>query len=110
MAIGFVVGTMWFSWVLRPNLPKEEKLSTYECGENPVGMARLQFNFRYYVFALLFILFEVEAVFLYPWAVRFSKFIREGLGGFIVIEMIIFVLILVLGLIYAWRCGDLKWV
>lgn len=91
--------------ILRPNRPTEQKLETYESGVNPTGDMWSQSNIRYYVFALLFVLFDVEAVFIFPWASRLEAF---GLFG--LIEMAIFVFILLLGLIYAWRKGMLKWV
>jgi NADH-quinone oxidoreductase subunit A len=82
-----------------------EKYSTYECGESPTGSAWIQFNIRFYVFALIFIVFDVEIMFLFPWAVVFKK-----LGPFAFIEGLIFVGILVVGLAYVWRKGDLSWV
>ena len=91
--------------VLRPSRFSEEKLTTYECGENPVGSAWVQFNIRFYVFALLFIIFDVEAVFLLPWAVVFRK-----LGVLAFVEGLVFIAILVVALAYVWRKGDLEWV
>ena len=105
IGIGFVVVTMWFSWALRPSKPGEEKLSTYECGEPAIGSAWVQFNFRYYTFALLFVVFDLETIFLYPWAVVF-----KSLGLFAFIEMMIFLAILTIGLVYAWKKGALEWV
>ncbi len=90
--------------VLRPNKPTEAKRTTYESGLEPFHDSRVQFNVRYYIFALLFVLFEVETVFLYPWAVAYEK-----LGIFALIEMLIFVFMLILGLAYAWRKKVLKW-
>jgi len=89
---------------LRPHNPSKEKNSTYESGLEPVGDAMVQFNVRYYLFALLFVVFDVETVFLYPWAVVFDK-----LGLFSLIEMTIFVFMLALGLAYAWKKKVLKW-
>ncbi|WP_339060883.1 NADH-quinone oxidoreductase subunit A [Tepidibacillus marianensis] len=89
---------------LRPHNPSKEKNATYESGLVPVGDAMVQFNVRYYLFALLFVVFDVETVFLYPWAVAFDK-----LGLFSLIEMTIFVFMLVLGLAYAWKKKVLKW-
>lgn len=102
----FVLLTMWFSWAVRHFNPTTKKLFTYECGEIPFQDAKLQFNFRYYIFALLFVIFEVEVVFLFPWALLF----RDMLGWFIFAEGIIFILILTIGLIYAWKSDMLKWV
>ena len=90
--------------MLRPYKPTEAKRSTYESGLEPFHDSRVQFNVRYYIFALLFVLFDVETVFLYPWAVAYEK-----LGVFALIEMLIFVFMLILGLAYAWRKKVLKW-
>ena len=90
--------------LLRPNRPQDEKYITYEAGSDPVSGFG-QSNIRYYVYALLFVMFDVEAVFIFPWAVRL-----EALGVFGLIEMIIFIVILALGLLYAWRKGVLRWV
>jgi NADH-quinone oxidoreductase subunit A len=106
----FVAMTLGISALLRPHNPRPEKLTTYECGERPVGQAWSQFNARYYIFALVFVVFDVETVFLYPWAVQLRAFRDLGLGPFMFFEMLVFVLILVLGLIYAWRKGVLRWV
>jgi NADH-quinone oxidoreductase subunit A len=110
IGIGFVVVTLLIAYFLRPYKPSPEKNSTYECGEIPVGEAHIRYNFRFYIFAVLFLLFDVEVVFLYPFAVKFRNFISEGLGTLVFIEIIIFILILVFGLIYAWKEGELKWV
>ena len=83
----------------------EDKYATYECGEEPQGPAWIQFNVRFYVFALIFIIFDVETVFLFPWAVVFKT-----LGPFAFLEGLIFIVILVVGLAYVWRKGDLEWV
>lgn len=90
--------------LLRPHKPDEKKLSTYESGNIPVGESHIRFNIRYYLFALMFVIFDVETAFLYPWAVAFDK-----LGLFALIEMFIFVALLVVGLIYAWKKKVLKW-
>lgn len=89
---------------LRPNKPSAAKMVTYESGIDPFGDARVQFNVRYYIFALMFVIFDVETVFLYPWAVAYDK-----LGIFALIEMLIFVVMLLLGLIYAWKKKVLEW-
>jgi NADH-quinone oxidoreductase subunit A len=88
----------------RPYKPIDAKYTTYESGIEPFHDSRVQFNVRYYIFALLFVVFDVETVFLYPWAVAYEK-----LGIFALIEMLIFVLMLVLGLVYAWKKKVLKW-
>jgi NADH:ubiquinone oxidoreductase subunit 3 (subunit A) len=89
---------------LRPKRPDPVKQDTYECGVETEGDAWGQFNVRYYVFALLFVIFDVEVVFLYPWAVAFRQ-----LGLFAVIEAVLFVAILVVGYLYAWRKKALEW-
>ena len=111
----FIVVTLFVSKIIRPHRPNPEKLSTYESGEEPVGAAWSQFNIRFYIIALIFLLFEVEIVFLFPWATIFAneKLIKEtdGLWGwFTFIEMLVFILILALGLAYAWVKGYLNWV
>ena len=103
--IGFLVVNLLLWWVIRPYRFSAEKLTTYECGENPQGSAWIQFNIRFYVFALIFIVFDVEAVFLLPWAVVFKQ-----LGFLAFAEGLVFVGILVVALVYVWRKGDLEWV
>lgn len=93
------------SRLVQPRAPSEVKLSTYECGEVPVGSSWVQFNIRFYVIALIFIIFDVEVALLYPWAVVFQ---RLGLLAFI--EAFIFVVILLAGFAYLWKEGDLDWV
>ncbi|WP_274654284.1 NADH-quinone oxidoreductase subunit A [Paenibacillus humicola] len=90
--------------LLRPSRPTEEKKTTYESGNEPVGEGQVRFNVRYYLFALMFVVFDVETVFLYPWAVAYKQ-----LGLFALVEMIIFVGLLLVGLIYAWKKKVLKW-
>nr|YP_009252778.1 subunit 3 of NADH-plastoquinone oxidoreductase [Cymbomonas tetramitiformis]ANA56912.1 subunit 3 of NADH-plastoquinone oxidoreductase [Cymbomonas tetramitiformis] len=92
------------SKLLRPKGLGPERRTTYESGMEPMGEARIQFNIRYYMFALVFVLFDVETLFLYPWAVTFNQL---GLSAFI--EALIFIAILLLGLVYAWRKGALEW-
>ncbi|MBI4216173.1 MAG: NADH-quinone oxidoreductase subunit A [Chloroflexi bacterium] len=109
VAIAFPVVTLLASKILsyigvRPQRPSAVKSSTYECGMDTVGEAWVQFNFRYYYYALLFVVFDIETVFLYPWAVYFRKL---ELFGFI--EMLIFILILVVGYLYAWKKQVLEW-
>lgn len=105
VAIAFLVVNLILWSILRPSRFSEEKLTTYECGENPVGSAWVQFNIRFYVFALIFIIFDVEAVFLLPWAVVFRE-----LGALAFVEGLVFIVILVVALAYVWRKGDLEWV
>lgn len=103
--IFFVLVSILLTRLLAPNKPTEQKLSSYECGEETVGTSWVQFNFRYYIFALIFVVFDVEMIFLFPWAVVF-----KSIGLFALIEMFIFIAILVLGLFYALRKGVLSWI
>jgi len=100
----FVAGNLIISRLLQTRNPHPMKLSTYECGEVVEGNAWIQFNIRFYVVALVFLIFEVEIAFLFPWAVVFKE-----LGTFAFIEMMIFVFILLTGLAYVWVKGDLDW-
>lgn len=99
-----VGGTLLLNRAVRPRVQSDEKSMTYECGVDPIGGGWSQSTVRYYVFALLFVIFDVEAVFLFPWAVVFDK-----IGVFAFVEMLIFVAILALGLVYAWRKKVLEW-
>jgi len=93
------------AWMFRPAKPNPVKLSTYECGIETVGEAWVQFKVQYYIYALVFVVFDIETVFLFPWAVAYNK-----LPLFAVLEMALFILILAGALVYAWRKGDLEWV
>jgi NADH-quinone oxidoreductase subunit A len=97
-------------WLLRPHTPSPEKLSIYECGEIPVQAAWFNFNPRFYIVALVFLIFDVEVAFTYPVAVVFRRWVARGAGGFAFCELLVFVGILVLGLAYVWRRGDLDWI
>ena len=90
--------------LLGPKKPNEVKNSIYECGMETVGESRIQFRVQYYIFALIFLVFDVETIFLFPWAVAYNK-----LELFAILEAILFILILVGGLLYAWRKGALEW-
>ncbi|MDF7821755.1 NADH-quinone oxidoreductase subunit A [Runella sp. MFBS21] len=114
-AIVLIISMLGIAKLLRPTRPNEEKLSTYESGEDPLGNANIPFNIRFYVVALVFLLFEVELIFLFPWAVVFGQANlieqTDGLWGwFSLTEMLIFVGILALGLAYAWAKGYLDWI
>lgn len=104
LGIFLPVAALTLGRFLRPHKPSAEKQTTYESGNEPVGSGQVRFNVRYYLFALMFVIFDVEAVFLYPWAVAYNK-----LGLFAIVEMLIFVSLLVIGLIYAWKKKVLKW-
>ena len=104
--IGLVIplGAITASWILRPKKANPIKQSTYECGIETVGDSWVQFKAQYYIFALVFLIFDVETVFLFPWAVKLDQ-----LGLFAVMEGIVFILILMVGLVYTWRKGMLEW-
>jgi NADH-quinone oxidoreductase subunit A len=99
---------------IAPNHPNPEKLTSYECGEEPTGSAWMPFNSRFYVIALIFLLFDVEMVFIFPWAIVFGNHeiikLDPRWGWFALTEMFIFLGILILGLAYVWRKGDLDWI
>jgi NADH-quinone oxidoreductase subunit A len=99
-----VFGTLLASRLLRPSVPRSDKYTTYESGIDPIGTGWAQSNVRYYIFALLFVIFDVEAVFLFPWAVIFQR-----LGTQAFIEMVIFIAILALALLYAIKKRLLEW-
>ncbi len=101
----FIMGVLGISRMIQRRHSYPEKLAPYECGVPPVGDTRIPFAVRYYIFALLFVIFDVEAVFLYPWALVFNS---VGTQGFV--EVVIFVAVLALGLVYAWGKGALEWV
>ncbi|MEW5946959.1 MAG: NADH-quinone oxidoreductase subunit A [bacterium] len=109
-ALAFALVTLALSRLLQPRKPYPAKETTYECGEVPVGAAWVQFNICYYIFALIFVIFDVETVFIYPWAVVMKMLDSAGFGAFAVAEMTVFILVLLLGLLYAWKKGVLKWV
>jgi len=106
LLLGAVVGAgmLVFSRILRPRNPYPEKLITYESGITPLTDAHQKFTIRYYIIAMLFLIFDIEAVFLYPWAVAYNAI---GLYGFV--EMLIFIAILLVGYLYAWKKGALEW-
>ena len=105
MGVGFAIVSLALGYVLRPARPYREKLMAYESGMDPFGDARLPFPIRYYVICMIFVIFDIEMVFLFPWAVVFHEI---GLYG--LVEMILFIAILLVGFIYAWRKGALEWV
>lgn len=104
LAVVFVPIIVYVAKLIRPARPTKEKLKIYECGENPEGTPWVKFNIRFYVIALIFLIFDVEVVLLFPWALTYQDF---GFYGFMV--GIIFLLILGLGMAYEWRKGDLEW-
>lgn len=100
----FVAGGLIVAWFVRPKRGYPGKLTSYECGEEPVGNSWVKFNIRFYVVALIFLIFDVEIVFLFPWAVVFEK-----LGAYAFIEMLVFLAFLMVGYAYVWVKGDLDW-
>ena len=104
VAVGLLAVVLWIGSFIRPQREPGEAYTSYESGVDPVGDSWAQTPIRYYVFALLFVLFDVEAVFIFPWATQLEIY-----GWFGAIEMIVFIALLALGLLYAWRKGVLKW-
>jgi NADH-quinone oxidoreductase subunit A len=104
LGLSFVVGVFFVSYLLREKGDDPLRLSIYECGMEPIGTPYVSPNIRFYVFALLFVIFDVEAVFVLPWAVKFKQLGMTGL-----VEMAVFLMILFAGLIVAWRKGALQW-
>lgn len=114
------------SRILRPSIPHEEKETTYECGEPAIGSSWIRFDIRFYTVALIFLIFDVEVAFLYPWAGVFKKSLdgvkearemgleltgtQASIGSFLFLEMFVFVAILVVGFVYVWAKGDLQWI
>jgi NADH-quinone oxidoreductase subunit A len=109
LAIAFLLVSQIISLLIRPKDLHEAKQRPYECGEEPEGSPWVQFNLRFYLIALFFIVFDVEMIFLLPWAVAFNDILAE-LGMFAFWEMVIFIDVLVIGLAYVWAKGDLDWV
>lgn len=104
VAVGFALGTIFLSALVGRKRITPQKMIPYECGMDPVGAARQPFAVKFYIIAILFIIFDIEAVFLYPWAVIFRELKIFGL-----IEMAVFIGILLVGFIYVWKKGALEW-
>jgi len=104
VALAFGVATLLLSYLVQPKYPEPEKLTTYECGSEPFSDARMPFPVRYYIFAMLFVIFDIEVIFLYPWAVVFTRIELIGL-----IEMLVFIGLFLVAYVYAWRKGALEW-
>jgi len=105
LAVIFVFIGLLTARIVSPHNPTKEKSTTYECGEDTIGPSWIKFNIRFYVIALIFVIFDVEVVFLFPWAVVFQK-----MGMIAFVEMLIFLLILAVGFVFVWARGDLEWV
>ena len=114
MGVLFVLFIFFLGKLVAPKNPNPEKLTSYECGEEPTGNSWIQFNSRFYVIALVFLLFDVELAFIFPWATVFSR--QELIntdpnwGWLSLFEMFIFIGILLIGLVYVWKKGDLNWI
>jgi len=104
LALAFGLVTLALSYLVQPKYPEFEKLSVYECGSEPFSDSRMPFPVRYYVIAMLFVIFDIEVIFLYPWAITF-----HDLGVIGLIEMLIFIGLFVVAYVYAWRKGALEW-
>ena len=109
LAILFVYAALLFGRFVRPRRPSPDKRSVYECGERPIGQASFNFNPRFYIIALIFVVFDVEIALTYPVAVIFDMQVKAGRGMLAYLELTLFLLVLFLGLVYVWRKGDLAW-
>lgn len=109
IAVGLAAFLLWLSQAVGPKRPNDAKESPYECGVEPVGTARTRFPVRYYLVALVFVVFDLEAVFIYPWAVSYKEMIGLGRGALAFGEMLLFMGILAVGFVYLWRRGALDW-
>mgnify|MGYP006283549293 CR=1 FL=1 len=109
VAIGIPMGMMVLSWLLRPSVPEQGKSATYESGEIPTGDTRIRFNIQYYMVALLFVVFDIETVLIFPWTVIYRDAVSTS--GLIpaLVPMLIFIGVLVVGLVWAWRNGAVQW-
>lgn len=110
LGIGIVLIAFLASKILRPHNPTPQKETAYECGEEPIGTAWSQFNVRFYVVGLIFIIFDVESALMFPVVTIFRDFVAKGNGGLVLFEILMFMFILIAGLAYCWRKGDLDWV
>ena len=112
VAIGVLIpfAILFLGGLIRPAVPEKTKQAIYECGEQAVEHAWFNFNPRFYIVALIFLIFDVEVAFTYPVAVTFKRYVNLGQGGLAFVELFVFVAILMLGLAYVWKHGDLEWV
>lgn len=110
VAVGFVVGALTFSRLVAPKFPTKDKGEIYECGERPIGDAWFQFNPRFYIIALIFVVFDVEIALTFPVAVVFKAWKENAAGVIALGELLVFVAILLSGLAYVWKKGDLEWI
>lgn len=111
VGVGIPLGMMAVSALLRPTVPEQGKSATYESGEIPTGAARVQFNIQYYMVALLFLVFDIETVLLFPWTLIYRSALSQGASlTQVLLPMLVFIGILVVGLVWAWRNGAVEWV
>ncbi|AFK18694.1 NADH-quinone oxidoreductase subunit A [Haloferax mediterranei ATCC 33500] len=111
VGVGIPLAMMMVSALLRPSVPEQGKSATYESGEVPTGTARVQFNIQYYMVALLFVVFDIETVLIFPWTVIYRSALEQGASlATILTPMLLFIGVLVIGLVWAWRNGAVKWV
>jgi NADH-quinone oxidoreductase subunit A len=110
VAILFALVTLIAGHFVRPRFPSADKLSIYECGERPVGSAWYNFNPRFYLIALVFIIFEVDIALTFPVVVVYASWIKKGMGWIAFVELILFTVVLLVGLVWAWVHGDLAWI
>jgi NADH-quinone oxidoreductase subunit A len=108
-AVAFALAPLLIVALLAPRKRSRSKGDTYECGILTIGETWVRFRIQYYIYALLFVVFDIETVFLYPWAVSYLGLSDIGLGWFVLSEMVIFLVMLAIGLAYAWARGVLKW-
>lgn len=109
-AVAFAVAPLVVVLLIAPSKRSGEKGETYECGVRTTGETWIRFRVQYYIFALLFVVFDIETVFLYPWAVSYLGLAEAGFGLLVLVEMVSFLVLLAAALVYAWAAGDLRWV
>lgn len=110
LALAIGLGSLLLGKLIRPDNPNKLKESAYECGEEPIGTAWANFNVRFYVIALIFIIFDVESALMFPVAAVYRKFNEIGAGGTLLVSILLFISVLLAGLVYCWKKGDLDWV
>ena len=110
VACGFLLATLTLGRLLRPSTQNAAKGTVYECGEQPIGAGWFNFNPRFYVVALVFLIFDVEVAFTFPVAAVFQRWLANGEGLTALVEIALFVAVLAVGLAYVWRKGDLEWI
>jgi NADH-quinone oxidoreductase subunit A len=110
LSIGMIAAALFAGKRIHPDKMTDDKISTYECGERPIGNARANFNIRFYIVSLIFILFDVEVVFILPVATVYKEYLSGPLAFTVMIELVLFITILIFALIYVWSKGDLNWI